>query len=264
MEHLTEEQLEGILQGEDDRVCKEHLEQCGDCRSKLAAKRAIAGRLRTAFASVKAGPDFAEQIRSRLNAATKSTMTIQPVQHARAGNHIKRLWPTFAAAAVLLILVPLGLYFGVPSSAEAAQTELVRIHKKNLAADHEFMSEADPEKLAAYFKDKLGFNPRLPELGRGMALKGCCVRHFRGRIVGSYVVDTPEGVMSIIIVTDKPESLGINSQFTKDQQTYWKSSFAKCNMVSVRIGNYTYCAVDEISHEYLTELLSQLVPEGLE
>lgn len=263
MEHLTEEQFEGILQGEDDRVCIEHLEQCRECRNKVAEKRAIAARLRRAFDPVKAGPVLADRIRSRLNAATEPTMTAQPVQHIHLDNHIKRLWPAFAAAAaVLLILVPLSLYFGAPSSAEAAQAELVRIHKENLAADHEFMSEADPEKLAAYLKDKLGFNPRLPELGRGMALKGCCVRHFRGRIVGSYVVDTPKGVMSVIVVTDKPESLGISSRFTKNQQTYWKSSFAKCNMVSVRIGNYTYCAVDEISHEYLTELLSRLVPEG--
>jgi hypothetical protein len=266
MEHLTEEQFEGILQGEDDRVCIAHLEECDDCRNRLKEKRAITGRLRTAFASIKASSVLAERIRSRLNTATEPAMTAQPIQDTHLGNHIKRLkrlWPTFAAAAaVLLILVPLSLYFGAPSSAEAAQAELVRIHKENLAADHEFMSEADPEKLAAYFKDKLGFNPRLPELDRGMALRGCCVRHFRGRIVGSYVVDTPEGVMSIIVVTDKPESLGISSRFAKDQQTYWKSSFAKCNMVSVRIGNYTYCAVDEISHEYLAELLSRLVPEG--
>jgi hypothetical protein len=32
-------------------------------------------------------------------------------------------------------------------------------------------------------------------------------------------------------------------------------------MVTVRLGDYSYCAVGEISHEYLTELLSQLIPE---
>jgi hypothetical protein len=162
----------------------------------------------------------------------------------------------------MVILVPLSLYFGAPSTAHAAHAELVRIHKENLAPDQEFYSEAEPEKLAAYFKDKLGFNPRLPEPGHGMALRGCCVRHFRGQVVGSYVVVTPRGIMSVVVVTDKPESLGKSSRFTKGQQTYWRSSFAKNDMVSVRIGDYTYCAVGEISHEYLTELLIQLVPEG--
>jgi hypothetical protein len=263
VEHLTEEQFEGILQGEDDRVGLRHLQECRDCRDRLAEKRAIAARLRSAFDSVKAGPALAEQIRIRLSTAAGPAMTVQPILHKRVDHHIRRLWPALVAAAALVaVLVPLSLYFGTPSAAEAAQAALVRIHRENLARGHEFVSEADPEKLAAYFKDKLGFNPRLPELGRGMALRGCCVRHFRGRIVGSYVVATPQGVMSVVVVTDKPESLGISSQFTKGRQTYWKSTFARCRMVSVRIGNYTYCAVGEISHEYLTELLSRLVPEG--
>jgi hypothetical protein len=164
------------------------------------------------------------------------------------------------AAAILIIVVPLSVYFGTPSAARAAHAELVKIHNHNLSPGHEFYSEAEPEKLAEYFKDKLGFNPRLPESSRGLALRGCCVRHFRGQVVGSYVVETPEGVMSIVVVTDKPESLGIKSKFRKGQYTYWKSSFAKCDMVTVRIGDYSYCAVGEISHEYLTELLSQLLP----
>lgn len=263
MEHLTEEQFEGILQGEGQEVDLTHLKQCRDCRNRLNEKRAIAARLRSAFNSVKAGPALADQIRSRLNTVAGPAMTVRPIQQNRADHPLRRLWPAFAsAAAVLVLLVPLSLYFGAPSAAEAAQAELVRIHKENLAPDHKFVSEAEPEKLAEYFKDKLGFNPRLPEPGHGMALRGCCVRHFRGRIVGSYVVDTPQGVMSVVVVTDKPESLGRSSRFAKGQQTYWKSSFARCEMVSVRIGDYTYCAVGEISHEYLTELLGRLVAEG--
>ena len=36
------------------------------------------------------------------------------------------------------------------------------------------------------------------------------------------------------------------------------------NGVSVRIGDYTYCAVGEISHEHLTELLSHILGDGQE
>jgi hypothetical protein len=157
------------------------------------------------------------------------------------------------------------MYFGSPSAAEAAQRQLVNIHNHNLSPDHEFHSEAEPEKLAEYFKNKLGFSLLLPEPGRGLALRGCCVKHFRGRVVGSYVVDTPQGVMSVVVVTDKPESLGMSGgTFKKGPHTYWKSNFAMCDMVSVRIGDYTYCAVGEVSHDYLTELLTRLVPEEQE
>jgi hypothetical protein len=147
-----------------------------------------------------------------------------------------------------------------PPAVVAAQAELVKIHEHNLSANHEFYSEADPEKLAEYFKTKLGFSPTMPRPGRGLALRGCCVRHFRGQVVGSYVVETPQGVMSIVVVTDRPESLGMGQKFQHGQYTFWKSSFAKCDMVTARLGDYSYCAVGEISHEYLTELLGRLMP----
>ena len=263
MNHLNDGQFEDILQGEETDLT--HLRQCQDCRDRLAEKKAIAARLRSAFGSIQAGPDLADRIRSQLHATATPTITDQPVQRVLPSRHHWQLWPAFAAAAaILIVLVPLSLYFGMPSAARAAQAELVKIHNHNLSPDHEFYSETEPGKLAEYFKSKLGFNPRLPELGHGMALRGCCVKHFRGKVVGSYVVDTPQGVMSVVVATDKPESLGIRGKFKKGQHTYWKSSFAKCDMVSVRIGDYSYCAVGEISHEYLTELLSRLIPEGQE
>ncbi|MHC4153251.1 MAG: hypothetical protein ACYSSP_14320 [Planctomycetota bacterium] len=259
MNHLTDEQFEDIIQGEDIDLA--HLKQCKDCQNRLTEKQAIAERLRSAFNSTQASSDLAERIHHGLDATAGIKMPAQPSEHTWLSRRSRQFWPVLAtAAAILIVIVPLSLYFGAPSAASAAQAELVKIHNHNLSPGHEFYSEAEPEKLAEYFKDKLGFNPRLPESGQGMALRGCCVRHFRGKIVGSYVVETPEGVMSIVVVTDKPESLGIKSKFQKDQYTYWKSSFAKCDMVTVRIDHYSYCAVGEISHEYLTELLSQLLP----
>lgn len=263
MNHITDEQFEDILQGEETDLT--HLRQCQNCRDRLAEKKAVAARLRSAFGSVQASSDLADRIRHQLHATATPTTTDQPMQRVSPSRHRWQLWPGLAAAAaVLIVLVPLSLYFGMPSAARAAQAELVKIHNHNLLPDHEFYSEAEPGKLAEYFKSKLGFNPRLPEPGHGLALRGCCVKHFRGKVVGSYVVDTPQGVMSVVVATDKPESLGIRGKFKKGQYTYWKSSFAKCDMVSVRIGDYSYCAVGEISHEYLTELLSRLIPEGQE
>lgn len=82
------------------------------------------------------------------------------------------------------------------------------------------------------------------------------------KIVGSYVIETPEGVMSVVVVTDRPESLGMAQRFRHGPHTFWKSSFARCEMVSVRLGQLIYCAVGEVSHVYLTELLAKLLPES--
>ena len=257
MNHLTEEQFEDIIQGLLPEP--EHLADCDRCRELLAEKAAIAERLRSAFASVKPDEQLANNIRAQLTheALPKRVQFVKWLSNIR----FKRIaWPT-AAAAVLVMAVILGVYVISPSSAMAAQAELVKIHEHNLSAEHEFHSEADPEKLAEYFKSKLGFSPSMPVPSQGIALRGCCVRHFRGQVVGSYVVDTPQGVMSIVVVTDKPESLGMGGKFERQGRVFWKSSFAKCDMVTVRLGDYSYCAVGEISHEYLTDLLNRLIPE---
>ncbi len=260
MNHITDEQFEDILQGEEIDVT--HLRQCQDCRDRLAEKKAIAARLRSAFGSIQAGPDLADRIRSQLHATATPGITDQPVQRVLPSRHRWQLWPGLAAAAaILIVLVPLSLYFGVPSAAKAAQAELVGIHQENLGPDREFFSDAEPEKLAEYFKSELGFSPAFPCTGHGMAIRGCCVAHFRERIVGSYVVDTPQGVISIIVVTDTPKSIGMSrmSEKTRSGQTCWKASFARCSMVTVRLGDYSYCAVGEISHKYLLELISRLL-----
>ena len=259
MNHLTEEQFEDIMQSLLPEP--EHLADCSRCREMLAEKQAMANRVRNAFTSVKLDKQLADSIRMQL---TNKAVSEQPQSARRLSNmRFKRMaWPA-AAAAVLVMAVILGVYVISPPSAMA---ELVKIHKQNLSAnhEHEFYTEADPEKLAEYFKSKLGFSPSMPITGRGMALRGCCVKHFRGRVVGSYVVDTPQGVMSVVVVTDKPETLGMGDKFEHQGRVFWKSSFAKCDMVTVRLGDYSYCAVGEMSHEYLTELLSRLLPETQE
>jgi hypothetical protein len=259
MNHLTEEQLEQIMQGIE--IDAAHLACCDLCQARLQEKQALANRLRTSFENIKPSRELAQTIQRQINSESIESGHIQGKDILNIRIHWRGWATAVSSAAAVLILVSLIVYLSVPSQAIAAHKELVQIHQHNISGNHEFYSEAEPGKLAAYFKENLGFNPRLPETGQGLALRGCCVRHFQGQVVGSYVVDTPEGVMSVVAVTDTPESLGITSKFKHGEYTFWKSEFAKCDMVSVRIGDYTYCAVGEISPEYLTDLLSKLLPE---
>ena len=264
MSHLTNEQFEDIMQGQD--IDLTHLNQCQECRDSLAEKQAIAAKLRSAFASVKADANLADQIRYQINQSSKTTETTKPIQHTWTTRLHHKIWPVLtAAAAIFIVLVPLSMYVLTPSTATAAQAELVMIHQQNLGPHREFYNNADPEKLAGYFKDKLGFTPAFPCTGQGMEILGCCVAHFKGQIVGSYVVDTPKGIISIIAVTDTPKQMGMTHIPGKKgyEQSLWKSSYAQCNMVTVRLDGYSYCAigeVSEISHEYLRVLLSRLLP----
>ncbi len=264
MNHLTNEQFEDIMQGND--IDLTHLNQCQDCQDKLAEKQAIAARLHSAFMSVKADEGLADQILSQINQNSKTAETAKSIQHTWTTRLHHKLWPALAAAAaIFVVLVPLSMYVLTPSTAKAAQAELVMIHQQNLGPHREFYNDTDPEKMAEYFKDKLGFTPAFPCTGQGMAIQGCCIAHFKGQIVGSYVVDTPRGVISVIVVTDTPKQMGMTrmSEKTGYKQSLWKSSYAHCNMVTVRLDDYSYCAIGEISkisHKYLKNLLNRLLP----
>lgn len=264
MSHLTNEQLEDIMQGQD--VDLTHLDQCQGCQERLTEKRAIAAKLRSAFMSVKADGGLAGRILSQINQNSKTTETAKTIKLTWATNLHRKLWPALAtAAAIFLVFVPLSMYVLTPSTAIAAQAELAMIHQQNLGSHREFFSDTNPEKLAGYFKNKLGFTPAFPCTGQGMEIRGCCLAHFKGQVVGSYVVDTPKGVISIIVVTDTPKEIGMSNMSRKKgyEQRSWKSSYAQCNMVTVRLGDYSYCAlgeISEISHEHLKDLLSRLLP----
>ena len=209
MSHLTEEQFEDVIQGSIPEP--EHISECEDCKRALEEKRAIAQRLHNAFASIKPNEEFVANVRLKLDSFTKVSKREHHAKTVRMLSFKAIAWQ--AAAALLVIGILIGIHVLGPDSAMAAPAELVKIHQSNLSDNHMFYSESDPEKLAEYFKDELGFSPSLPELGHGMALRGCCVKHFRGQVAGSYVVDTPNGVMSIIVVTDSMKSLGMNELF---------------------------------------------------
>ncbi len=265
MNHLTNEQFEDIMQGSD--IDLTHLNQCRDCRDRLTEKRLIAIKLRSAFMSVKADEGLADRIRNQINQNSENTKIAKSIQLTWATYLHHKLGPALAtAAAVLVVLVPLSLYVLTPSTAIAAQAELVMIHQQNLGPHREFYNDTDPEKMAEYFKDKLGFTPAFPCTGQGMEIRGCCLAHFKGQIVGSYIVDTPRGIISVIVVTDTPKEMGMTYMAGEKgyEQSLWKSSYAQCNMVTVRLGDYSYCAIGEISkisHKYLKDLLNRLLPD---
>lgn len=255
MNHLTKQQFESIMQGQLPPPL--HLRECRACTDRLAEKQALARRLRSAFASVQAGGDLAQRVKRRTRVRVHAADTEKTVSRTAHPVH----WRYWMAAAAAVAVIPLLTMLFTPSNAMAAQEELVRIHTLNLDPDHAFFSESDPVKLASYFKRNLGFNPLMPQTRQGLALRGCCVKHFRGRQTGSYVVDTPDGVMSIIVVPDTLEDLGMTDGFKKNGYPFGRSHFADNNMVSVRIGNYTYCAVGEVSHDYLARVLEQLLAD---
>jgi hypothetical protein len=215
-------------------------------------EKAMAERLRSAFDSLKASDELADKIRSQ--SAGKGT---------GQRRFSKKLWQiTAVAAAVLFIVLPLSFHLASIPTAIATKAQMVELHLSNHSDSAEFFTDADPVRLAEFFKEKLGFNPAMPAVGNGIALRGCCVAHFKGPIVGSYGVETPEGFVSIVVVDEVPRAIGMTKMKADpdDSQVFWKSSYSNCRMAATVIGEYTYCAVGLIEEDALKQMLEKLLP----
>ena len=256
MTHLSDEQFEDILVGNTRE--SNHLAQCERCRNELAERRALQSRLRSAFATVHASAELVSNIQVNTRQTVLRGTSITHLARTRMLRFARWAMP-LSAAALILIAISAFLLFAGSDLAIAAPAELFRIYQHSLSPHTELYSDADPESLAGFLKEQLGFRPAVPRLGAGMSLRGCCVAHFRDKPVGSYVVDTPRGVISMIVVTESPDSLGMKDALRRGNHTYMAGSFAKCEMVTVERGGYTYCAVGEVSRDYLVDLLEQLV-----
>ncbi len=253
MKHLTDEQLEEVLQEWVPRPV--HLDECAECQARLAEQQAVRARLRSAFSSVRAGGALIDRIRARLS-AMDGDVQAEP----RAVLSFPRLVrPIMAVAAALLIAIPLAVYLAGPETASAAEAELYEIHQHGLSPHADLYAHADPEELANYLKERLGFKPALPRLGAGMSLRGCCRAHFGEKPAGSYVVDTDRGVISVVVLKESIDRVDLPNALSDKGRAFRGGSFAKCQIVAVELDGYTYCAIGEVSYEFLADLLRRLV-----
>lgn len=259
MSHLTPEQFEDILQGR--AGIPEHIAQCADCRARLAGQRALARRLRQAFSSIHAGPDLAGRIRADIAAgrqagAARGRPRIIPL-------HVHRYaWSALAAAAAILIVVAsVTFYVDTGSQARAAQAALVGIHHVNLGSLDKLVKDEDPANLCKYLESEVGHSPAMVCTGSGLSMCGCCVRQFQGRPVASYVVEAENAPVSIIVVPHSPKALGMTPAPRGPAATraVWQARCGGCNMASVRIGEYSYCAVGQVPQKALSGVLHNLL-----
>jgi hypothetical protein len=258
MSHLTEEQFEALLQGQD--LSEDHLSQCEQCRARFAEKQALAERLRSAFSEV--GPSLAlsQRIREQLSLEAK------PVAgQGRGTKNVQRLrvWRTgLSAAAAVLIVAGILAFSLTPSAAHATPSILAEIHTQNMTGQHEFLAETDPNALAAHYAEGLGFAVQLPCPCETLKLCSCCIRPCldADAVLGTYVAGTDQGVITVAVLKDAPESLGTGDAIQEGDRVFYQSRFGTCHMVTVRINGQPYCAIGKMAHSHLRNLLVQLMP----
>lgn len=272
MIYLTDEQIEEILQGRYKEPANLHYLS----RKRLEEMRQMQARLRKAFATQHPSEDLAERIRLAAGLARETPLAVElstgdsasPV-HARAASirdrrcllaALRVLRPVLAAAAaVLMFAIPAAVFFRSEAPAGAAQTELVRMHERNLLGGAGQMMQGGPQEVAEFLRSHLGYVPAMPCAMDPKRTTCCCVTTFRSQRVGSYVIKTPHGEASIIVLPDSPESLGFRQNAYDGKRMYWLSRQGGCNMALVRLHGMSYCAVGGIPYRQLQSVLNDIL-----
>ncbi len=153
MTHLTDEQLEDILQR---KSCENaHLSDCETCQARLKEKQALKARLSTAFSQVAPPVELAQAIRSQIALSAQTRDSHESSQTQKLTHHWKRWAASLSSIAAVLILIPLIKVALVPTPVYAG---LVEIHEHNMSEGHDFLAQTDPNALADYFIEQMGFN----------------------------------------------------------------------------------------------------------
>ncbi len=258
MSHLTDEQLEDILQGRAE--VPEHVDRCPECRDRLGEKRALARRVNKAFSSIHAGAGLADRIRAEITAAGQSTARTEAGPRILPLRARRRIWSGLAlAAAILIVAIPKGLHIDTGSRVKAAQTALAGIHRINLDSLEQLMEEDGSGKQCRCLAGTRDEGMAMPCCKRGLCMCGCQTRDFQGRVVPSCVIEQPNTPpISVVLVPESPEDLGmtLGASRTATGQAIWHATCGACNMASVRLGAGSCCVIGDVPPENLAALLN--------
>ncbi|MFC1760822.1 hypothetical protein ACFL6U_01935 [Planctomycetota bacterium] len=250
MSHLTDEQFEDVIQGRMPEP--EHLRGCEQCQQHLTEARVVRERLQKAFGSLQASPDLAARIKGLVQREPENTTKGVRLRFPR------RVWSSLvAAAAVVLFAVPVSLFMNTSSQARASQEALIGIHHLSLDHPDKLFHDDDPNRMADHMEDLTGQRLVMVQAPEGWVICGSRSCSFKGRKVPTYMVETAAGRVSVVVLKETPKQLGMKH---KANLNCWTATCKCCSMAAVRLGDDTYYALGDVTHEVLSNVLSRLVP----
>ena len=163
-----------------------HLDSCAECRMEVQTQTAISARMR------QEAPRFPAP--ERLAASVARIGQELPASKPGRWNwnwNWSGNWPRAASLAAMLLVLAVGLNFGLQSwqRPDALANEVVAGHVRALEADHLYdIASSDQHTVKPWFHGKLDFAPPVVDLaGQGYALAGGRLDYLGGQRVAALV-----------------------------------------------------------------------------
>ncbi len=253
---MTDVQLEEFVEGEADISNVDS----DEIRLAIEGHRALRRRLREAFETHRPGLGLFVRVQSAVSEAG-----VCPP----GGDHeiVLRFprWGIVASAAAMVLVVLSAAYMFAPAPQAApvsagqgkiAQAVLAHIHKET--SSHPIHPSSDWSDVRGYLAEHTGIRPRRVS-GSSLQLIGGSQTEFFGESAASYVFQTPEGPVTVVVMRAPPEKLNFDRCHRIDDSRLWACGFRDSRMVALRVGDLTYCAIGKFDHDRLSELLRPLM-----
>ncbi|MBN1943821.1 MAG: hypothetical protein JW849_11060 [Phycisphaerae bacterium] len=250
---ITPEQFEDMLLGRCD--VPESLP--ADARETLKEHRILRARLGRISAAMPAPAGLSDRVRARLAPLQPTAQTATRPRGRIVGFLISRA-PILAAACLILAVGVWTWRDGTPQ-ARAAQPTLYEIHQADLAGQNDFLASDNPAEIAQRLQRQAHMNVNLPAPGDSCEYLGSTLAKFRSRTVGGVLCRYQGQAVSVLCISDPPETLGFRHRFERNGQTWWRCGYSGCAMVAVGQGGGTYIAVGRLAPETLMDLLERIV-----
>ncbi len=251
---LTDEKLEDLVRGEGG--C-EVLDP--ETQTIVTDHRRLRNRLRAACYSQSPDPALAFRVHGAIREAMgESSEGTQP-------SRIRSFWPAAAsAAAVLLVVLAARTLLFSPQSAPGGQNKVSQAILAHIHEEHsEFGRPSIPfrrrEQFIRAIKAATGLTPVLPT-SQLYPIRGGGAPIFFGEHAAAYVLGTPHGEVTVIVMRQKPDTLDFDHCWPVDggQVRTWACGFKTDKMVARRIGGLTYCVVGRLTHSQLSSILEAI------
>ncbi len=252
---ITYVQLEELVEGEADTS------EVDNDRIRMAVEghRALRRRIRGAFESQRPGIGLFVRVQSTVSAAGAAS----PREHGEVVLRFPR-WGVVASAAAMVLMVLSAVYLLAPDpqapvsagQGKIAQAVLAHIHTET--SSHPTHPSSDWSDVRGYLAEQTGIRPRKVS-GSSLQLVGGSRTEFMGEAAASYVFQTPEGPLTVVVMRTSPEKLNFDHCRRIHAGQFWACGFRDSRMVAVRVGDLTYCAIGKFDHDRLSELLRPLL-----